>query len=186
MFKELERLKKDPQRSEEVVPTPLQPRILNYDSLGSSRGYREDSNLGRLGSQPIDLTLATRITTTRSPGYTPGSSFHDPNNGNFNNRQSYATTNSESLQDAGISTIMAKELQKLKDMIASVPGVVQPIPEVSSESHKLSKFAYPICDAEIPKRFQTLNMKLCNGTTDPEEHVAQYRERMEINPIPLN
>ena len=29
-------------------------------------------------------------------------------------------------------------------------------------------------------------MKLFDGTTDPKEHVAQYRERMEINPIPLN
>ena len=29
-------------------------------------------------------------------------------------------------------------------------------------------------------------MKLFDGTIDPEEHVAQYRERMEINPIPLN
>ncbi|XP_076916053.1 uncharacterized protein LOC143575619 [Bidens hawaiensis] len=29
-------------------------------------------------------------------------------------------------------------------------------------------------------------MKLNEGTTDPEEHVAQYRERMEINLIPQN
>jgi hypothetical protein len=28
------------------------------------------------------------------------------------------------------------------------------------------------------------NMKLYDGSSDPEEHVAQYRERMEINPIP--
>ncbi|KAK9050700.1 hypothetical protein SSX86_030330 [Deinandra increscens subsp. villosa] len=28
-------------------------------------------------------------------------------------------------------------------------------------------------------------MKLYDGTTDPEEHVAHYRERMEINPIPV-
>ena len=49
---------------------------------------------------------------------------------------------------------------------------------------RISRFAYLICDAEIPKRFQTPNMKLYDGTTDPEEHIAQYRERMEINPIP--
>ncbi|XP_076949747.1 uncharacterized protein LOC143622509 [Bidens hawaiensis] len=29
-------------------------------------------------------------------------------------------------------------------------------------------------------------MKLYDGTTDPEEHIAKYRERMEINPIPQN
>ncbi|KAK1406299.1 hypothetical protein QVD17_41592 [Tagetes erecta] len=78
---------------------------------------------------------------------------------------------------------MARELQKLKDMISSVTGVVRPIPEIPVGSHMISRFAAPICDAEIPKRFQTPNMKLYDGSSDPEEHVAQYRDRMEINPI---
>jgi hypothetical protein len=90
------------------------------------------------------------------------------------------------MQDTGMSPIMARELQKLKDMISSVPGVTRPIPEVSNASHRISRFAPPICDVEIPKRFQTPSMKLYDGTTDPEEHVAQYRERMEINPIPAD
>ncbi|KAI3725211.1 hypothetical protein L1987_64989 [Smallanthus sonchifolius] len=64
--------------------------------------------------------------------------------------------------------------------------VVQPIPEMTAASHMTSRFTPPICDAEIPKRFQTPNMKQYDGTTDPEEHVVQYRERMEINPIPLD
>ena len=71
-------------------------------------------------------------------------------------------------------------------MVSSVPGIVQPIPEVSSACHRVSRFAPPICDVEIPKRFQTPSMKLYDGSTDPEEHVDQYRERMEINPIPTN
>ncbi|XP_021992015.1 uncharacterized protein LOC110888818 [Helianthus annuus] len=79
---------------------------------------------------------------------------------------------------------MARELQKLKDMISSVLGVVKPIPEIPDDSHRISRFAPPICNAKIPKRIQTPNMKLYDGITDPGEHVAQYRERMEINPIP--
>ncbi|KAL4553980.1 hypothetical protein LXL04_039903 [Taraxacum kok-saghyz] len=46
--------------------------------------------------------------------------------------------------------------------------------------------AAPIAETEIPKRFQTPSMKLYDGTTDPEEHIAQYRERMEIIPIPAH
>ncbi|KAI3742754.1 hypothetical protein L1987_60449 [Smallanthus sonchifolius] len=88
--------------------------------------------------------------------------------------------------DTGITPSMAKELKKLREMISSVPGVVQPLPEMSAISHRISRLAPPICDAEIPKRFQTPNMKLYDGTTDPEEHVAQYKERMEINLIPLD
>ena len=29
-------------------------------------------------------------------------------------------------------------------------------------------------------------MKPYDGTTDPEEHIAQYRERMEIIPVPTH
>ena len=71
-------------------------------------------------------------------------------------------------------------------MVSSVPGIIQPIPEVSLACHMVSRFAPPICDVEIPKRIQTPSMKLYDGSTDPKEHVAQYRERMEINPIPAN
>ncbi|KAK1413102.1 hypothetical protein QVD17_34866 [Tagetes erecta] len=86
--------------------------------------------------------------------------------------------------NAGISAEVAKELQKIKDMISTVPGIVKPIAEVSTGSLKTSRFIKPICDVEIPKSFQTPKMRLYDGTTDPEEHVAHYRERMEINPIP--
>ncbi|XP_023757545.1 uncharacterized protein LOC111906037 [Lactuca sativa] len=80
---------------------------------------------------------------------------------------------------------MAKELQQLKRMISSVPGVVQPIPEVSPTSHKILIFTPVIADTEVPKRFQMPNMKPCDGTTDPEEHVAQYREALSIPNIDM-
>ena len=124
------------------------------------------------------------ITTEMSlPGYSSGiPSFTQAKGNNLNNIS--LVTNHGFMQDTYINKAMAKELQKLKDMISSVPGVIRPIPEIPDGSHRISRFAPPICDAEIPKRFQTPNMKLYDGTTDPEEHVAQYRERMEINPIP--
>jgi hypothetical protein len=57
------------------------------------------------------------------------------------------------MQDTGINASIARELQKLKDMISTVPGIVRPIPEILEGSHRISRFAPPICDAEIPKRF---------------------------------
>ncbi|XP_076954024.1 uncharacterized protein LOC143628275 [Bidens hawaiensis] len=86
-------------------------------------------------------------------------------------------------EDIGINQSIARELKKLKDMTSSVTRVIKPIPELSTGSHNISRFAPPICDAEIPKRF-TAPMKLYDGSTDLEEHVALYQERMEINPIP--
>ncbi|KAK1431701.1 hypothetical protein QVD17_08258 [Tagetes erecta] len=114
--------------------------------------------------------------------YYSGAGYSQPGGNNYNNQT--LQTNFSSMQDTCINTAMARELQKLKDMISSVPGVVRLIPEIPVGSHKISRFAPPICYAEIPKRFQTPNMKLYDGSFDPEEHVAQYREKMEINHIP--
>ncbi|KAJ0874581.1 putative retrotransposon gag domain, aspartic peptidase domain superfamily [Helianthus annuus] len=110
--------------------------------------------------------------------------FTNLNSMGGNTLNNHLTTNHGFMQDTGVNHAMARELQKLKDMISSVPGVVKPIPEIADGSHKVSRFAPPICDAEVPKRFHIPAMKLYDGTTDPEEHIAQYRERMEINPIP--
>src|ERR1043165_2175955 len=138
------------------------------------------------GFSAPETTTTPRMTTTRDPGYTHVPSQGYNNNGNNLSSSTYTAINVASLQDTGISPQLARELQKIKDMVSSVPGIVQPIPEVSSVCHRVSRFASPICDAEIPKRFQTPSMKLYDGSTDPEEHVAQYREMMEINPIPAN
>ncbi|KAJ0681775.1 putative retrotransposon gag domain-containing protein [Helianthus annuus] len=115
----------------------------------------------------------------------------DVHQGDFIPMQTIASTGPSIIPESqpygftpSINHAMARELQKLKDMISSVPGVVKPIPEIADGSHKVSRFAPPICDAEVPKRFHIPTMKLYDGTTDPEEHIAQYRERMEINPIP--
>ncbi|KAJ0916633.1 putative retrotransposon gag domain-containing protein [Helianthus annuus] len=123
-----------------------------------------------------------RYPRSQQYGFTPNVPNLNSMGGNTLNN--YLTTNHGFMQDTGINHAMARELQKLKDMISSVPGVVKPIPEIADGSHKVSRFAPPICDAEVPKRFHIPTMKLYDGTTDPEEHIAQYRERMEINPIP--
>ena len=65
-------------------------------------------------------------------------------------------------------------------MILSVLHMIQHIPKVSVVSHRVSRFSPLICDIEVPKRFQTPNMKMYDGTTDLKEHVTRYRESMEI------
>ena len=88
--------------------------------------------------------------------------------------------------DTCLSSIVATEPLQLRKVISSVPGVVQLVPDVSPTSHMISKFVPAIADTKVPKRFQTPNLKPYDGTTDPEEHVAQYRGRMEIIPIPTH
>ena len=154
------------------------PGSLRSLQTGSSDVHQGDF----IPMQTIASTGPSIIPESQQYGFTSVVPNLNPMGGNtFNN--SY-TTNHGLMQDTSINHAMARELQKLKDMISSVPGVVKTISEIADGSHKISRFAPPICDAEIPKRFHVPTMKLYDGSTDPEEHIAQYKEMMEINPIP--
>ena len=182
LMREIEGLMTEIRMPHIPAPSALRPRILNFDNSGSQHDHRE---------------TVIPTTTVTTEGVTPqvqADNFQD-SDGMFTNNANQnagnpATNNTFFTNladlDASISPQMAKELQQLRQMISSVPGVVQPIPEVSPTTHRISRFAAPIADMEIPKRFQTPSMKLYDGTTDPEEHIAQYWERMEIIPIPTH
>ena len=102
----------------------------------------------------------------------PGEIFITSNTKDPCNLVNNNTCNTNSMDlDTGLRPIMAKELQQLRQLISSVFGAVQPIPEVSPISHKISRFTPAIADTEIPKCVQIPNMKPYDGTTDPEEHV---------------
>ena len=150
-MREIQLLKSKSKAPAEDTITPLQPRALNF----SSAVYTEDNqgNIlpSRSQSTAPEIPSAARMSTVRGPGYAPGYGQNHQAGNLSNNANTLATNNLGFSQDTGVTSALSKELQKLKDMISSVPGVVQPIPEVSQDSHKISRFAYPICDAEIPK-----------------------------------
>lgn len=78
--------------------------------------------------------------------------------------------------DVGMRPVIAKELQQLRQVISSVPIVVQPIQDVSPTSNMISIFSLVIGYTEVLKCFQTPSMKPYDRTVDPEEHVLPYRE----------
>ncbi|XP_057249302.1 uncharacterized protein LOC104893751 [Beta vulgaris subsp. vulgaris] len=71
-------------------------------------------------------------------------------------------------------------------MIARIPGVPRPMEKATPNSYADSPFADPIALIEVPKRFSVPSMKLYDGTTDPNDHVAQYKQRMITISIPKN
>ncbi|MFS7927076.1 hypothetical protein Hanom_Chr04g00304671 [Helianthus anomalus] len=145
------------------------PGSLRSLQTGSSDVHQGDF----IPMQTVASTGPSVIPDSQQYGFTFGVPNLNPVGGNTLNNS--LTTNHGFMQDTCINHAMARELQKLKDMISSVPGVVKPIPEIADGSHKISRFAPPICDAEIPKRFHVPTMKLYDGSTDPEEHITQYR-----------
>nr|XP_043633418.1 uncharacterized protein LOC122604605 [Erigeron canadensis] len=93
---------------------------------------------------------------------------------------------SQIIMDNVANAYLARELQKIKELISTVPGYHQPIPKADPQMYRVSKFIPAIADVEIPKKFSAPHIKTYDGTTDPEEHVAQYLERMETVPIPID
>ncbi|XP_010693347.2 uncharacterized protein LOC104906311 [Beta vulgaris subsp. vulgaris] len=77
-----------------------------------------------------------------------------------------------------------QRLQRLEDMIARIPGVPRPMEKATPDSYADSPFADFIAMVEVPKRFSVPTMKMYDGTTDPNDHVAQYKQLMMTISIP--
>ena len=68
-------------------------------------------------------------------------------------------------------------------MIQRIPGVPKPLEKATPTSYADSPFTDDIAMVEIPKRFTIPHMKIYDGSVDPEEHIAQYKQRMFTVPI---
>jgi hypothetical protein len=169
MLREIEGLKSGSKKPEQNMFTLLLPKTLDFNSEGYSGAH--DGDIIPMQSARAGHTPATTVTTTRASGFSSGFSSRFPSGSSsgfssgfpsenlfknsYSDRNAYISNNIISSQDTGISPVMAKELQKLKDMISSIPAVIKPIPEVSSTCHKISRFAPPIfVMLESPKDFR--------------------------------
>ncbi|KAL5569967.1 hypothetical protein UlMin_026542 [Ulmus minor] len=72
----------------------------------------------------------------------------------------------------------------MEDLIRLIPGVPAPIKKSSVNSYADSPFTNNIALVEMPRKFSFPNMKLYDGTTDPDDHIAQYKHRMLTTTIP--
>ena len=69
-------------------------------------------------------------------------------------------------------------------MIARIPNVPLPVEKAMPNSYADSPIADPITMIKVPKRCSIPTMKLYDDTKDPNDHVAQYKERMITISIP--
>ena len=59
-----------------------------------------------------------------------------------------------------------------------------PIKKSSVNLYVDSLFIDNIALVEMPQKFSFPNMNLYDGTTDPDDHIAQYKQRMSTTTIP--
>ncbi|XP_017245373.1 uncharacterized protein LOC108217031 [Daucus carota subsp. sativus] len=68
-------------------------------------------------------------------------------------------------------------------MVQRIPGVPKLLEKATPTSYADSPFVDDIALVKTPKRFNVPSMKAYDGSTDPLEHVAQYKQRMFTVPI---
>ena len=73
---------------------------------------------------------------------------------------------------------LQRRLNEMEDLIRRIPGVPAPMKKSSVNSYVDSPFTDNIALVEMPRKFSFPNMKLYDGTIDPDDHIAQYKQRM--------
>ncbi|CAH9140628.1 unnamed protein product, partial [Cuscuta epithymum] len=71
-----------------------------------------------------------------------------------------------------------EELRELREKFNNIPGVPRPLDMATQTCYADSPFGRHITDVEIPRKFAAPSMRLFDGTSDPVEHVAQYKQQM--------
>ena len=83
-----------------------------------------------------------------------------------------------SLPSTTLEQVVAKRFAEMEAMIQRIPRVPTPLKKSLSRSYADSLFVDSIALVEIPKKFSFPNSKLYDGTTDPTDHIASYKQRM--------
>ncbi|XP_074291495.1 uncharacterized protein LOC141618300 [Silene latifolia] len=79
---------------------------------------------------------------------------------------------------------MLQEIQKLHSKIENIPGVPDPVAKVEADSFANSPFADEISKIDLPKKFTVPSMKTYDGTSDPQNHVAIFKQKMLAASVP--
>ncbi|KAF3508927.1 hypothetical protein F2Q69_00007455 [Brassica cretica] len=90
----------------------------------------------------------------------------------------------ESPMVAYLEHMFSKRLDAMQSMVERLPGISPPIRKSNPESYAETPFTDEITLIEMPRKFSFPITKVYDGTTDQDDHVAQYRQRMLVVALP--
>uniref|UniRef100_A0A0D3BVF3 Retrotransposon gag domain-containing protein n=1 Tax=Brassica oleracea var. oleracea TaxID=109376 RepID=A0A0D3BVF3_BRAOL len=93
-------------------------------------------------------------------------------------------TKAESPVVAYLEQMFSKKLDAMQSMVKRLPGVAPPIRKSNPDSYADTPFTDEITLIEMPKKLSFPSIKAYDGTTDPNDHVAQYRQKMLAVTLP--
>ncbi|KAF3595127.1 hypothetical protein DY000_02021697 [Brassica cretica] len=90
----------------------------------------------------------------------------------------------ESPMIAHLQQMFSERLDAMQSMVERLPGVASPIRKTNPDSNADTPFTDKITSIEMPMKFSFPSIKAYDGTTDPNDHVAQYRQWMPAITLP--
>ncbi|KAF3490028.1 hypothetical protein F2Q69_00052966 [Brassica cretica] len=90
----------------------------------------------------------------------------------------------ESPMIAHLHQMFSERLDAMQSMVERLPGVAPPIRKTNPDSNADTPFTDKITSIEMPMKFSFPSIKAYDGTTDPNDHVAQYRQWMPAIALP--
>ncbi|KAF3494668.1 hypothetical protein DY000_02053701 [Brassica cretica] len=80
--------------------------------------------------------------------------------------------------------MFSDRLDAMQSMVERLPGVAPPIRKSNPDSYANNPFTVEITLIEMPKKLSFPTIQAYDGTTDPDDHVAQYRQSMLAVALP--
>ncbi|XP_031280188.1 disease resistance-like protein DSC1 [Pistacia vera] len=77
-----------------------------------------------------------------------------------------------------VEQLLAKRLADVEVVMRRILGMPIPTKKSRPNCYADSSFADEIALADMPQKFTIPNMKPYDGTTDPDDHIASYKQRM--------
>ncbi|KAL0826926.1 hypothetical protein Bca101_050603 [Brassica carinata] len=90
----------------------------------------------------------------------------------------------ESPMVAYLEQMFIKRLDAMQSIVERLPGVAPPIRKSNPDSYADTPFTDEITLIELPRKFSFPSIKAYDGTTYPDDHVAQYIRRMFAVALP--
>ncbi|XP_056864071.1 uncharacterized protein LOC130511209 [Raphanus sativus] len=79
---------------------------------------------------------------------------------------------------AYLERVVFEKFNTIQFMVERLPGVAPPIRKSNPGSYSDTPFVEDIALVEMPRKFSFTSIKMYEGTGDPDNHVAQYKQRM--------
>ena len=79
-----------------------------------------------------------------------------------------------------LEQMFSKKLDAMQSMVERLPGVAPPIRKSNPGSYADTPFTDNIALIEMPRKFSFPNIKMYDGTGDPDDHIDQYKQRMLV------